>query len=160
MVKDKKRLSPYSIGSCSILLIFITICLTTFAALSLVSANSDYKMSIKTAENTAEYYLADSKAQVALANLHKIVNNNLQEEDFLSSCFREISHDKLFMADKVNSKIYITYNIPVNDRQYLQAVVIITEENPKQLSIESWKVITKADDSEESPLNVWDGGLY
>lgn len=159
MANNKKRLSPYSIGSCSILLIFVTICLTTFAALSLVSANSDYNMTKKTADNTTQYYMADSKAQLTLSSLSHVVENNLDKQDFLSACFEDISKLESFSTEQKDGKLNVTYTVPITNRQYLEAKITIEDNINKEISINSWKVITKADDSEESPLNVWNGGL-
>lgn len=46
-MKNKHQL-PIGIGISSILLIFVILCLLTFAVLSLVSANADYKLVKKT----------------------------------------------------------------------------------------------------------------
>lgn len=47
-MKNKHQL-PIGIGISSILSIFVILCLLTFAVLSLVSANADYKLVKKTA---------------------------------------------------------------------------------------------------------------
>lgn len=51
-----KRNIPFSIGWASILMIFVVLCLAAFGILSCVTANADYKISAKTAQNTQSYY--------------------------------------------------------------------------------------------------------
>ena len=58
-----------SVGSSSILVIFVVLCLTTFATLSLVSANADYKLTSRVAEETAGYYVADAQAEELLMQI-------------------------------------------------------------------------------------------
>lgn len=55
-------------GFSTILVIFIMLCMATFATLSLLSANSDYKLSKKAADKTTGYYKADTIARNYLYN--------------------------------------------------------------------------------------------
>ena len=54
------------IGTASILLIFLTLCLVSFAALSFVNAKADYRLSLKLAERTRSYYEAVAEAEMFL----------------------------------------------------------------------------------------------
>ena len=54
-------------GGISILAIFVVLCLTTLAALSLVSARADYALAEKTAMSSVQYYEADAQAEETLA---------------------------------------------------------------------------------------------
>ena len=62
MSNGKKTFSGISfsngIGSSSLLVTFIILCLVSFATLSIVSANADYKLSGKVLERTTAYYEA------------------------------------------------------------------------------------------------------
>lgn len=58
-----------SVGSSSILVVFVVLCLTTFATLSLASANADYKLTRRTADEAAAYYAADAKAEDILMQI-------------------------------------------------------------------------------------------
>ena len=48
---NKKKKGFIHIGFSSILMVFTMLCLVTFATLSLITANSDYRLSLKVAEN-------------------------------------------------------------------------------------------------------------
>ncbi len=69
--KSKKSGLSFSsgIGSSSLLVIFVILCLVSFATLSIVSANADYKLSKKVLDRTCAYYTAEGQAQAALAAL-------------------------------------------------------------------------------------------
>ena len=58
-----------SIGTSSVLMIFVVLCLTTFAVLSFVTANADARLPEKAVQGVDAYYAADAKAQEALASL-------------------------------------------------------------------------------------------
>ncbi len=65
----KKINTGISVGSSSILVIFVVLCLTTFATLSLVSANADYRLTLRVADETADYYAADAQAEELLMQI-------------------------------------------------------------------------------------------
>jgi hypothetical protein len=64
---DRKLKMSIGIGGPSIIMIFVVLCLTTLAALSLMTANADWKLTKKAAKATTDYYKADSKAEEILA---------------------------------------------------------------------------------------------
>ncbi len=72
-MKKKKRSFGISIGSSSILVVFVVLCLTTFATLSLVSAHADYRLSRKTADAVASYYALDSAGEELVADLAAVL---------------------------------------------------------------------------------------
>ena len=53
-MKKKTRIG-LNIGTSSILLVFVLLCMVTFAVLSFVSANADYKLSRSLGDRTAAY---------------------------------------------------------------------------------------------------------
>ena len=56
-----------STGVSSLLMIFVVLALTTFSVLGFVTANSDYKLAVKTAQGVTQYYDADMDAETFLA---------------------------------------------------------------------------------------------
>lgn len=57
-MSGRRKTGGVFIGVSSLLVIFIVLCLTTFAALSLMSANADLKMARRAAQTVSEYYAA------------------------------------------------------------------------------------------------------
>jgi len=56
MNKEKRKIGFVNIGTASLLVAFLTLCLVAFAMLTLSTAKSDYKFSQKLAERTTAYY--------------------------------------------------------------------------------------------------------
>ena len=66
---SKKKQFGMNIGSASILLVFVILCLVSFAVLSIVSANADSKLSNRVLERTTAYYDACNQAEQSLAGM-------------------------------------------------------------------------------------------
>ena len=71
MKSKKTRSSFINIGFSSIVMVFIMICLVTFATLSVLTAHSDYRLSQKMAQKTTAYYEADATARDMAASIDK-----------------------------------------------------------------------------------------
>lgn len=89
-MQNKHKPPITNIGSVSLIMIFIVLCMVTFAILSLSESTSDYKFTEKLAEHTTAYYTASSKAENALAEIDQILHDAAQE---LSSDDLQISTD-------------------------------------------------------------------
>ena len=61
-MNDKQSGGRANIGTSSLILIFIILCLTIFGLLSLSSAGSDWNLAQKNAQSIKGYYEADGKA--------------------------------------------------------------------------------------------------
>ncbi len=132
------------IGSSSILVIFVILCLVSFATLSIVSANADFKLSKKVLDRTAVYYEAANQAEEALAKL----------DETLSAIYAASSSQEAYFETAGRSKSFV---IPLSDLQALEVVVSI--EYPYSpadtfYSIKSWQVIITGEQDYESTLNV------
>ena len=66
---SRKKQFGMNIGSASILLVFVILCLVSFAVLSIVSANADSKLSARVLERTTAYYAACNQAEEQIASL-------------------------------------------------------------------------------------------
>ena len=65
---DKKLKMGVGIGGPSIIMIFVVLCLATLGALSLMTANADWKLTQKAADAVTSYYSADNEAEEILAS--------------------------------------------------------------------------------------------
>lgn len=103
---NKKRSSGSSatinIGSSSLLMIFVVLCLVSFATLSIVSANADKKLSLKVAEHSVAYYDACNQAEQRIAQIDASLlaayENSADENEY----FDQVGH-------------VISFAIPVTD---------------------------------------------
>ena len=66
---SKKRAGGLGVGSCSILVIFVLLSLTTFATLALMSAQASYRLAERVAVASGAYYTADATAEEILARI-------------------------------------------------------------------------------------------
>ena len=150
----KQKNYGVNIGSSSILLIFVLLCLVSFAALSIVSANADARLNDKVVERTTSYYDACNEAQTSIAEidqtLHDLYISGVNEADY----FTQVGHD-------------ISYTIPISDTQSLNVDLEILYPQKKDESfykITSWKVITPDtvtfDDSNLNLFNPEDESFF
>lgn len=129
----KRRFGGIHIGSASILLIFVILCLISFAILSFASAQADSRLTLKLMERTTAYYEACNNAESALAGvdstLQSIYAASANEDEY----FQTVGHSK-------------SYVIPISDLQTLQVTIEIlypTSDEETFYRITNWQVITK-----------------
>lgn len=119
-------------GSSSILLVFVLLCLVLFATLSIISANSDNKLTKKVLERTTSYYSACNEAELTLAQL----------DDTLVKAYINAENEAEYFS-KVGTQV--SYTFPITDLQYLKVDVEIwypTTDNDTFYYIKNWQVIT------------------
>jgi len=90
---DKKLKMSVGIGGPSIIMIFVVLSLTTLSALSLMTANSDWKLTKRTAQSVTDYYSADNQAEEILAST---------DADIKSGYPLESDSFTIFVTDKQN----------------------------------------------------------
>lgn len=142
---DKKNGFQLNIGLSSLLLIFVVLCLISFSVLSLVSANSDKKLSTKIAERSTSYYNACNEAETDLEAL----------DNALLEIYGSASSEDSYLA--LASECTLSYTYPVSDLQSLEVSVTPvypSAEYPYLYKIEKWQVVTTADLEYDSSLTV------
>lgn len=131
-VKNKKGPTfGLNIGSSSILLIFLILCLVSFATLSIVSAHADQKLSRKVLDRTTAYYTACNEAETALANIDSTLGSIYRESADSEAYFEAVGHHK-------------SYTIPISELQTLQVnIEILYPETTDDTfyRITSWQVL-------------------
>jgi hypothetical protein len=129
--KEKKASFGVNIGSSSILLIFVILCLVSFAVLSIVSANADKKLSSKVMSRTDAYYNACNSAEDILEALDfELVNAYTSTSD----------EDEYYALTGVNR----AYDIAINESQNLYVSLDIlypAEDNDTFYKITAWQVV-------------------
>lgn len=127
----KKKSMGVNIGSSSILLIFVILCLVSFATLSIVSANADYKLGQKILTRTTAYYEACNQAEKSIAaidrTLWQVYETAADEEEY----FATVGYEK-------------SYLIPISDLQNLSIRIEIlypAQSGDSCYRIENWQVV-------------------
>lgn len=123
----KKSTMGMSVGACSILAIFVLLSLTTFATLSLLSSNADYKLTKKVAQANSDYVAADAQAQQKLAEIDGLLietkNANSQADEYFSTVKSRLPEVEGVTVREENSRYYVNFQQPVGEAQQLQVTL-------------------------------------
>ena len=141
MKKKKNASQPgFQIGTSYLLVIFVVLCLVTFAALSLSSSLRDQSYTQKLAAHQTAYANASSEASARLAQ----IDTALKESD-AAAALQNLSD---VTVTEETDGLQIDYTIPVTDSQQL--------EDPDNHSrrILRWKEAATSDWEEQTTLPV------
>lgn len=128
----KRTDTPAAVGGSSLLVIFIVLCLTVFAMLSLSSVQADGRLSKASAKAVHAYYEADCEAEEILAQLRQ---GTVPEQVTVSG-----------------NRYY--YECAVTDTQKL---VVEAEINGGDYRILRWQTESTLLWQEDDTLQLWDG---
>lgn len=121
---SKRKYPTINIGSSSMLVVFIILCLITFSVLSVASANNDRKYSEKIANRTTAYYKASNKAEELLSQIDDKLKQIYEQynADYLSQV-----PDVLTSIDGIDTSNFpsVSFSIPINDTQTLSVSLLI-----------------------------------
>lgn len=142
-MNSKKKRYGISVGTSSILVIIVVLCLVCFAGLSIVSANADYKLTVKLADRTTAYYQASSLANEEFARLNSAFYNF-----YLESADSEEYYSKI----KESYSDSLTFSYPISDTQALSVSVepvYPADETGNFFDVTCFRIIT----TQELPLD-------
>ena len=109
-IKRKKEATGVNVGTSSLLLVFVVMCLVSFATLATVSARADEKLNDKVVERTSGYYDACNQAEDRLADidntLKTLYETGVNSDDYFAQAGQSID-----------------FAIPVSDVQTLDVSV-------------------------------------
>ena len=91
-----------NVGSSSLLMIFVVLCLVSFATLSIASAYADQKLSSKVADHSTAYYEACNQAETRIGQI----------DEALYSYYHDTTSEEEYFAKAGHS---ISFAIPVTD---------------------------------------------
>lgn len=123
-----------NIGSASILLVFVILCLVSFAVLSIVSANADSRLSTRVLERTTAYYDACNR-QSSLCGMDNTLRRVYEASDSEDAYYGSVGHGK-------------SYVIPISDLQSLQVTIEILyplSADDTFYRITAWQVLNTED---------------
>lgn len=119
-----------SIGASSILVIFVLLCLVTFAVLSLVSARADKALGDKNTEHLKAYYAAETAAYRQLGEIDSILQDcaqtgALSDSDYLALCADRLAGED-WVVSTLPDGVYVSCTQPVTDTQSLMVTIEIS----------------------------------
>lgn len=142
-----------NIGSVSLLMTFIILCLVTFSTLSLSHSASEYRYSLKLAEHNQAYYAASAKASVTLAKIDAILNEAYKDNraGYCGEVAEKLAQLGNVATDFSGDVWTVSFTTPVDDAQALQVVLTLNQPEDSAggyYKITSWR---------ESNARVWKG---
>lgn len=149
-MKSKKRYG-LNIGTSSILIIIVILCLVCFSGLSITSANADYRLSKRLADRTTAYYDACNQAQSTLATLSTQLEELYQQ-----------SSSKADYENKIKESLQdsLSFSYSINENQTLQVSVsplypdTDTAEN-NFFQITGWQIVNSVSPELDTSLPVF-----
>lgn len=140
--KNKSNGFP-NIGLSSLLIVFLILCLTTFALLALSTAKSDDTLSKKLADHRTDYYAASSQAEEILAQIDAILEQK-QNQSLAGTDFSNIDNTSISINTEENLDV-LSYSVPMKNDRILSVKLQITgpEESEHYYKILEWKVSEK-----------------
>lgn len=130
MNHSKKNNFPITnIGSVTLMMIFIVLCMVSFAVLSLSTAASDSRAAEKSAKHVKEYYTASNKAEETLASIADTLGAAYQASDSEDKYFEQVravynTAGTTTLADS-DDGLVISYSVNMNKKQALAVSVLV-----------------------------------
>ncbi|MFT3984945.1 MAG: hypothetical protein QM697_13640 [Lachnospiraceae bacterium] len=162
----KKLSSGLNVGSSSILVTFVLLCLVTFAALSFLSANSDYRLSRQAADRTTDFYEANQMAEIYMANIEALLAKQYaiceDENRYLKAIPDIFADNDRIIVDISSTPITLQYSIVVNKTQDLQVCLSIhypDTKDPALFHIQKWQTVANETWQEEAVSPEEETGL-
>lgn len=147
MAKQQTR-HGFSIGSASVMLIFIVMTLAVFAVLSLVTASNEAQAARTNAENNKAYYSAETKAYKTLADIKAAVAD-LLSEDMLAEAVEPFGAS---CTQNAQGSI-ITFETEIDPHRKLQSIL---KYQNGELTVIGWKTVGEAAEYDDT-ISIWDG---
>ena len=168
MQRDKKQAPFVNIGSSLLLVVFLVLCLVTFATLSLSSAQSDYSFSSRAAQRRTDYYQACNVAEDVLAQIDAILEKSADSPAGGSDGSRSWMNGLDFTQingtefDEVGLEIVydpeaaaLSYQIPVNEKQALEVGLVLTPDRDEgYYEIKKWQLVNTRPREGSQPLQL------
>lgn len=149
-MQSERKSSGINIGSASIIMVFAVLCLTVFAVLSFITANSEYKLAVKSANSVKDYYAADTAASEVVASISTMA-------DATNGSFTEMSKQLTkagFETENTTSGLVISFKEKVSDTQDLSVNVTF---DGKNIIVNSWKLESSASWTPSDSAQLWGG---
>ena len=174
--QSEKAPAPFfNIGASSLLVIFLILCLVTFAILTLTSAKSDADFAEKLAHHKMNYYAACNTAESTLDEIDAIladawqlsdtdtgknsINNDSSQPDSTSSDTAALdSREQLQLStDFTQSEPTVSYAVAINDKQNLCVTLTLATAPARgeaYYRISQWQVQSSGEWNGDQTLNL------
>lgn len=147
-MQNERKSSGINIGSASIIMVFSVLCLTVFAVLSLITANSEYKLAVKSTDVIKNYYAADNAATEKLA----VLKDTFDDGDFAD--VQTKATELGIICESAGADVTLSFEEKVTDTQALSVKATYTSGD---FRIDEWKLISTDEWNADAGFELWDG---
>lgn len=155
---DRKNRSFISTGISTILMVFVSMCLITFAVLSLASANADYRFSERTAKRTEEYYQAENRANDRIKEIDELLleqyNNSKSRWEYETGVKKALEKIEDISFQESSQGIGISFSEKIDEEETLEVELRAAYSGKGFCQVESWQSVHRTQWSGDSTLPV------
>jgi hypothetical protein len=154
----------FHFGFSTILISFVMICIVTFCALALLTANADYRLSRKVAERTSAYYEAEEDACHLLSDIDRMLSDcytdSVSRDDYEKKVFEaasEFADENPPVTVTKDDGTVISWENSYGDNQTLDVSLRISwppENNGSCYTLTEWRTISSAPESDNQTLDL------
>ena len=147
-----KKIHFSSFGVTTILMAFVMICIITFSTLTLVTANSDYKLSKKVADKNEEYYKAEAEAYAKLEEIDETCLDLYGEALDANEYYQLLSERYSLDEDQT-----LSYTVAAGESQTLTVTLLLSYPESAYdgfYTITGWQLSTASLAVEETNLHL------
>lgn len=154
----QKKYSGFGVGSTSVIMIFIVLCLTTFSILSYISSNAGYKFAKKSSEHLSMYYSAQNSAEMTLRNIDNALYLGNKDSANYSAYVYGLQNISGVKVVKNTDSYSVSYSTKIDDNQTISVELKVPLSPDKQrYSIIKWANTTTVSDFNSGKQNIWNG---
>lgn len=164
---NRKRFPMTNIGSVSLLMIFIVLCMVTLSALSLSSAAADKNSAERLAVHNTAYYEASAQAETKLKELKSVLSGIWEQSaDFTeyenqvrTACENGTLSDGVSLTES-DGRLILQFEKSVNEQQSLSVKLELmdpyedSEADPCFWKVLAWQEISTADWNADNSLTL------
>lgn len=142
----EKRETKLHVGSATIVTVFAVLCMTIFAVLTLLSANSEKRLARAAADSVSAYYAAEARAYRTLAEVAAITPRD-------PAAFQAALPETVASEDR-DGAVVMTWSEPIDENRLLAVCAVLQD---GRIRVEAVRVTDAGTWSPDTYVNVWDG---
>jgi len=151
-----------SVGFISLLIIFVVLCLITFAILALTTSNADLALTERNFNYVSRYYVASNECHTKIGfidqTLDELRAGATSEEEYFAAVEAAFPGDDIFSYDKDTHVITFFGNLSEISQMRVE-VQVEGLGSDSRYTILTWNAEPIPQEMEEPEQTLWDGGF-
>lgn len=161
--QEKRGGGPVQVGGALLMVTFVILCLTVFAAISLVTAGSDHRLALRAQEMLLAYYEADSAAWETVARVDRLLlEQPLTEESLYPSALSRAGAQAGWELSQREEGLEVCFSQPAGEALALRVTLLVPpgwRQEEKRVRILGWRLEnTEEWQAQEQNMNLWQPG--